>query len=62
MITLNGNFDNAVEDGTELVLKLKTGASAVDNMSPTGTTITVFTNFVNQTCWGIRYDYRFWIS
>ena len=40
-ITLNGNFDNAVEDGTELVLKLKTGASAVDNMSPTGTTITV---------------------
>jgi hypothetical protein len=40
-ITLNGNFDNAVEDGTKLVLKLKTGASAVDDMSPTGTTITV---------------------
>jgi hypothetical protein len=41
MITINGNFDNAVEDGTKLVLNLKSGASAVDNMSATGTSITV---------------------
>jgi hypothetical protein len=41
MITINGNFDNADEDGTKLVLNLKSGSSSVDNMSATGTSITV---------------------
>lgn len=41
IITLNGNFDNADEDGTKLVLNLKAGTSAVDNMSATGLSITV---------------------
>lgn len=41
IITLNGNFDSAVEAGTKLVLKLKSGSSAVDNMSAKGTSITV---------------------
>ena len=41
IITLNGNFDSAVEAGTKLVLKLKSGSSAVDNMSASGTSITV---------------------
>lgn len=39
-ISVTGNFDNASEDGTELILNLKSGVSEVDNMG-SGTTVTV---------------------
>jgi hypothetical protein len=43
MIVLGGNFDNASEDGTKLVLKLKGGVSEVDNMgSNTSITVSIF--------------------
>ena len=32
MIELGGNFDNASEDGTKLIIKLKSGVDVVDNM------------------------------
>ena len=39
-ISVTGNFDNASEDGTKLILNLKSGVSEVDNMG-SSTTVTV---------------------
>ena len=43
VIVLGGNFDNASEDGTELILNLKGGVSEVDNMgSNTSITVSIY--------------------
>ena len=39
-MSITGNFDNASEDGTKLILNLKSGVSEVDNMG-SSTTVTV---------------------